>query len=76
MCTTSSTSRKHNHQDQRADERFRISEAAKYLSISERHVRRLIFERRLAHFKVGSRIVIAASDCDKLLEKTRREALR
>jgi excisionase family DNA binding protein len=50
--------------------------AAERLGLSERHVRRLIFERRLAHYKVGSRIVLSAEDCEAFLASQRREAIR
>jgi excisionase family DNA binding protein len=76
MCPSSSSTNKSQRDRQSRPERFGIPAAAEYLSISERHVRRLVFERRLAHYKVGSRIVISVSDCDVLLEQSRREAMR
>jgi excisionase family DNA binding protein len=39
-------------------------------------VRRLIQERRIPHFKVGSRVILSAKDCDEFLETARREARR
>jgi excisionase family DNA binding protein len=75
MCPSSYSANSSQRDGESRPERFGIPEAAKYLSISGRHVRRLIFERRLAHYKVGSRIVISVSDCDAFLQQERREAL-
>jgi excisionase family DNA binding protein len=65
-----------NREARRHPERFGIPVAAERLGLSERHVRRLIFERRLAHYKVGSRIVLSAEDCEAFLASQRREAIR
>jgi excisionase family DNA binding protein len=46
------------------------------MGLTERHVRRLVFERRIPHFKVGSRIVLDAQDCEAFLAASRREAVR
>jgi excisionase family DNA binding protein len=46
------------------------------MGLSERHVRRLVFERRIPHYKVGSRVVLDAEDCEAFLASQRREALR
>jgi len=53
-----------------------VPDAADYAGLSLRHLRRLIQERRVAHYKVGGRIVISPDDLDSLLEQCRREALR
>lgn len=55
---------------------FGIPVGAEYLGISERHLRRLIQERRIPHFKIGSRVILSSDDCESFLEKARREALR
>lgn len=55
--------------------RLSVPEAAEYLGLSERHIRRLVQERRVSHYKVGARLVFDPHDLDELLNKSRREAL-
>lgn len=55
--------------------RLSVPEAAEYLGLSERHIRRLVQERRVSHYKVGGRLVFDPHDLDELLNKSRREAL-
>ena len=65
-----------NRDVRRHPEMFNISVAAERLGTTPRHVRRLIQERRIPHYKVGAKVVLSADDCDKFLEQARREALR
>jgi excisionase family DNA binding protein len=60
----------------RHPEMFDIPGAAERLGTTPRHIRRLIQERRIPHYKVGSKIVLSADDCDAFLKQARREALR
>ncbi|MGC9961152.1 MAG: helix-turn-helix domain-containing protein [Acidimicrobiales bacterium] len=53
-----------------------IAQAAGYLGLSVRHLRRLVQERRLSHYKVGGRLVFEPRDLDALLSKSRREAVQ
>jgi excisionase family DNA binding protein len=48
--------------------------AAEYLGVGERFVRRLIQERRVPHFKLGSKVRLSPEDLDHLLAQARREA--
>ncbi len=45
--------------------------AAEYLGIHVATVRRLLWQRRIAHYKIGSRIVIDQRDLDRFLEAHR-----
>jgi len=53
-----------------------LAQAAKYLGTSERHVRRLWQERRIAGVKVGRRVRFTRRDLDAFIEKNRYEAAR
>ena len=44
------------------------AEAAEYLGVSERYVRRLVAERRVAYLKVGRLVRVRAEDLDGLLK--------
>jgi excisionase family DNA binding protein len=72
----STSGSRQNRQARRHPERFGIAVAAERMGLSERHVRRLVFERRIPHYKVGSRVVLDAEDCEAFLASQRREALR
>jgi excisionase family DNA binding protein len=72
----STSGSRQNRQARRHPERFGIAIAAERMGLSERHVRRLVFERRIPHYKVGSRVVLDAEDCEAFLASQRREALR
>lgn len=52
-----------------------VSEAAEYLNTSERFVRRLIAERRIAFHHVGRHVRLALSDLDGWLAGTRVEPI-
>ena len=51
-----------------------VKEAAERLGTSERFVRRLIFERRIAYIKHGTHVRISASDLDAFIAAGRVEA--
>ena len=54
-----------------------VSEAAAYLGLSDRHVRRLVQERRVPFLKVaGSRVKFRPGDLDAWLEGALVEASR
>lgn len=50
-----------------------LSEAAAYLNVTERYVRRLVAERRVAYHKVGRLLRFRPSDLDALFEAGRVE---
>jgi excisionase family DNA binding protein len=52
-----------------------VSEAAEYLHTSERFIRRLIAERRIAFHHVGRHVRFALSDLDTWLAATRVEPI-
>jgi excisionase family DNA binding protein len=52
-----------------------VPEAAAYLNTSERFVRRLIAERRIAFHKVGAHVRIAVADLDAFLQAGRVEPI-
>jgi excisionase family DNA binding protein len=51
-------------------------EAAAYLNISERHIRRLVHEGRLAHLKFGSLLRFLPADLDSFIAASRVSARR
>ena len=53
-----------------------LAQAASYLGTSERHVRRLWQERRIAVVKVGRRVRFTRADLDAFIERNRHDALR
>jgi excisionase family DNA binding protein len=57
-------------------ERLPFGPAAEFLGISPRHLRRLVQDRRIAHAKIGGRLVFDERDLEELLERGRREAIR
>ncbi|MGH4007864.1 MAG: excisionase family DNA-binding protein [Pseudonocardiaceae bacterium] len=52
-----------------------VAETAEYLNTSERFVRRLIAERRIAFHHVGRHVRLALSDLDLWLASGRVEAI-
>lgn len=52
-----------------------VSEAAEYLNTSDRFIRRLIAERRIAFHHVGRHVRFALSDLDTWLAGTRVEPI-
>lgn len=76
MTRASFTAEPPNREARRHPERLNIPAAAERMGLTERHVRRLVFERRINHYKVGSRIVLDAEDCENFLAAQRREAVR
>ena len=57
--------------DRSYDELYDKKGAAHYLNTTERHVRRLAQDRRLAHVKVGHFVRFRRSDLDRYLERRR-----
>ncbi len=53
-----------------------LDQAARYLGTTERHVRRLWQERRIAAVKIGSRVRFDPQDLDAFIEAHRQRALR
>jgi excisionase family DNA binding protein len=58
-----------------ADRYLTVKEAGDYLNTSERFVRRLIADRRIAFHKLGSHVRIAAADLDSFLLAGRVEPM-
>jgi len=52
-----------------------VGAAAAYLGVSERWVRRAIFERRIAYLKVGHYVRFTPADLDAFLAAQRVEAV-
>ena len=52
---------------------LRVPEAAEYLNTSERFVRRLISERRIAFHHVGRHVRIAVDDLEAFMQAGRVE---
>jgi excisionase family DNA binding protein len=48
-----------------------LEHAAAYLSVTERHLRRIVYERRIAYLKVGGRLRFLAEDLDAFLRSCR-----
>ncbi|MGA3220816.1 MAG: helix-turn-helix domain-containing protein [Acidimicrobiales bacterium] len=71
-----SASEPRNHSKRQHPERFDVAGAAEYLGLSERFMRRLIQERRLAHYKINSRVIFDERDLEAFLTASRREAVR
>jgi excisionase family DNA binding protein len=55
--------------------RLDVLAAACYLGVTVRHLRQLVFERRLAHFKLGRRLAFDTVDLDAFLAANRRDAV-
>ena len=59
-----------------ADTPLTILQAAEYLNVSERFMRRLVAERRVAYHKVGKLLRFRSQDLDDFLESGRVEPPR
>ena len=55
---------------------YDLAEACDYLNTSERHLRRLWQERRIAVVKIGRKIRFDECDLEEFIEQNRRPALR
>lgn len=53
-----------------------VNEAAERIGMSPRFVRRLAYERRLAHFKVGTALRFDTADLDAWISQCRVERIR
>jgi excisionase family DNA binding protein len=56
--------------------RMPLEEAAEWLGITPRHLRRLVAERKVSHYRIGGRLIFAVPDLEALLARCRRETLR
>jgi excisionase family DNA binding protein len=56
---------------QRTDAPLTLDEAASYLNVSQRFMRRLVAERRVVFYKVGKFVRFRSGDLDRLLETGR-----
>jgi len=70
LAATSIQATAREHRGRRLD----IVSAASCLGLTEHHLRQLVFERRLTHFKLGRRVAFDTVDLDAYLEANRREA--
>ena len=50
-----------------------LPEAAVYLNVAERYMRRLVTDRRIPYFKLGRLLRFSAEDLDAFLESSRIE---
>ena len=64
------------HASERAVPPLTLTQAAAYLNVSERFVRRLVAERRIAFHKVGHFLRFRAEDLDAFLEAGRVEPVQ
>lgn len=48
--------------------------AATYLGTTERHIKRLVFERNLTHVHVGGKLRFDFADLDRYIKANRTEA--
>jgi len=51
-----------------------IQGTAEYLATTERHVRRLVIEKKLAHVKIGGKLRFSVRDLAAYIESNRVEA--
>jgi excisionase family DNA binding protein len=51
-----------------------VAEAAERLNTTPRHMRRLVFERRIAYVKLGRHVRISSRDLDAFIEAGRVDA--
>jgi excisionase family DNA binding protein len=65
-----------NKPERRQPQRMGLPAAAEYVGISERHLRRMVQERKIDHYRVGGRLVFDVRDLEELLARCRREAIR
>jgi len=52
-----------------------VPDAAKYIDVSERFIRRLVEQRRIRHYKVGQFVKFDTADLDAFVEAGKREAV-
>lgn len=52
-----------------------VKSAGQYLGLSERFVRRLVAERRIAYHKAGARVMFAREDLDAYMAASRIEPI-
>ena len=64
------------HRDRTMETYLTVAQTAEYLSTSERFVRRLVAERRVAFHHVGRHVRFRLSDLDAWLDAQRVEAFR
>jgi len=57
----------------RGDDLLTVAEAADYLTVTERFVRRLVFEKRVPYVKLGRHVRLAVSDLDAFCASGRVE---
>jgi excisionase family DNA binding protein len=50
-----------------------VNGAAAYLGLSTGFIRRLIAERRIAHYKLGGRVMLGKADLDSFIAENKRE---
>lgn len=48
--------------------------AATYLGTTERHIKRLVYERALAHVHIGGKLMFDYADLDRFIKNNRTEA--
>jgi len=53
---------------------YSVAEAARFMGVKERFIRRLIAERRIAFLKLGKHVRISESDILKFEERARVDA--
>lgn len=58
------------------DRPLTLDEAAQYLNVTDRYVRRLVAERRVAYHKLGRLLRFRQADLDRLLDAGRVEPPR
>jgi excisionase family DNA binding protein len=52
---------------------FTVGEAAAYINVGERMIRRLIAERRVPIHRIGRHVRLAESDLDRFIEAGRED---
>lgn len=50
-----------------------VAQAAEYLNVTERYIRRLVAERRVPYHKLGRLLRFQRADLERLLEESRVE---
>lgn len=74
--TPDSADQPRNRPERRQPQRMGLAAAAEYVGISDRHLRRMVQERKIDHYRVGGRLVFDVRDLEELLARCRREAIR
>lgn len=52
-----------------------IAEAARYSSLSQRFLYQLVHDRKLRHYRIGRRVVLAIADIDSLINEGCQEVI-